>query len=44
MTSHPGKQTIAIYALPNSLNIKSNQIVNFDQFIEYNIRNIFYEK
>ena len=41
MTSRPGKQTIAIHALPNISRIKGNQTMKFDQLIEYDIRNIF---
>ena len=44
MTSQPGKQTIAIYILPNISRSKGNQTVKFDQLIEYNMRNIFLEK
>ena len=44
MTSHPGKQTIAIYILPNISKKKRNQTIKFAQLIEYNMRNIFLEK
>ena len=44
MMSQPGKQTIAIYILPNISRIKSNQIMKFCQLIEYTMRNIFLEK
>ena len=44
MTSQSGKQTIAIHILSNILRTKGNQIMNFGQLIEYNIRNIFLEK
>ena len=41
MTSQPGKQTIAVYILPNISRSKGNQTVKFGQLIEYNMRNIF---
>ena len=44
MTSQPGKQTIAIYILPNISRSKSNQAMKFGQSVEYNMRNIFIEK
>ena len=44
MTSHPGKQTIAIHILPKISRSKNNQAMNFDQFIEYNMRNVFLGK
>ena len=44
MTSQPGKQTIAIHLLANISRSKGNQIMEFDQLIEYNMRNVFLEK
>ena len=44
MTSQPGSQTIAIHALPNISKSKDNQTMTFGQLIEYNMRNIFFEK
>ena len=44
MTSQPGKQTIAIYILPNISKSKCNQTIKFGQLIEYNMKNIFLEK
>ena len=44
MTSQPGKQTIAIHILPFILRSKDNETVKFGQFIEYNMREIFFEK
>ena len=44
MTSKTGKQTIAMHILTNISKSTGNQIVKFDQSIEYNIKNIFLEK
>ena len=44
MTSQSGKQTIAIYILPNISRSKSNQTMKFGQLIEYNMENNFLEK
>ena len=44
MTSQPGKQTIAIYILPNISRSKGSQTIKFGQLIEYNMRNNFIEK
>ena len=44
MTSQPGKQTIAIYILPNISRSKGNQAMKSGQLIEYNMKNIFLEK
>ena len=44
MTSQPGFQTIAIHILPNILQSKGNQTMKFDQLIQYNTRNIFFQK
>ena len=41
MTSQIANQTIAIHILPNTSRLKGNQIINFDQLIEYKMRNIF---
>ena len=44
MTSHPEKQTIAIHILPNISRSKGNQTMEFNQLLEYNMKNIFLEK
>ena len=44
MTSQPGQQTIAIHILSNNSRSKSNQTMKLGQLIEYNKRNIFFEK
>ena len=44
MTSQPGLQTIAIHILPNISQSKGNQTIKFGQLIEYNKRNIFFQK
>ena len=44
MTSQRVLQTIAIHMLPNMSQSKDNQTLKFGQFIEYNKRNIFFEK
>ena len=44
MTSQPGKQTIVIHVLPNTLRNKDNQTMKFGQLREYNMENIFFEK
>ena len=41
MTSQIANQTIAIHIFPNTSRLKGNQIINFDQLIEYKMRNIF---
>ena len=45
MTSHPGKQTIEMHILSNISRSSGNQIIKFDQLIEYkmNMKNIFLE-
>ena len=43
MTSQPGSQTIAIHISPNILRSKGNHIMKFDQLLEYNMINIFFE-
>ena len=44
MTSQPGSQTISIHILPDISQSKGNQIMKFGQLIEYNKRNIFFQK
>ena len=44
MTSQPGKQTVAIYILPNISRSQGNQAMKFGQLIEYDKRNIFLQK
>ena len=44
MKPQPGKETIAIQILPNISRSKRNQTIKFGQLIEYNMRNIFFEK
>ena len=44
MTSQPGLQTIPIHILPNILQSKSNQTMNFGQLMEHNKKNIFLQK
>ena len=44
MTSQTGKQTIAIYVLPNIVRNKDNRAIKFGQLREYNMKNIFLEK
>ena len=44
MTSQIGTQTIAIHILPDMSRSKGNQEMKFGQLIEYNVRNIFYQK
>ena len=44
MTSQSEKQIIAMHILPNISKSKSNQTINFGQFIECNTRNISLEK
>ena len=44
MTSQPGLQTIAIHILPNMSQSKGNQTMKLGQLIEYNKRNIFFQK
>ena len=43
MTSELGKQTTAINILPNTSRSKGNHALEFSQFIEYNMKNIFFE-
>ena len=42
--SQRGKQTIAIHILSNISGSKDKQEMEFDQWIEHNMRNIFLEK
>ena len=44
MTSKPGLQTIATQILPNISQSKGNQTMKFGQLIEYNKRNVFFQK
>ena len=44
MTSQPGKQTILLHTLPKISRSEGNQTMKFGQLIEYNMRNIFFEK
>ena len=44
MASQPGKQTIAIYILPNISRRKGNETMKLGQLIAYNMRIIFLEK
>ena len=44
MTSQPGLQTIDIHVFPNISQSKGNQAMKFGQLIEYNKRNIFFQK
>ena len=43
LTSQPGKKIIAIHTLPNVCS-KGNEAMEYGQFIEYNIGNIFLQK
>ena len=38
------KQTIAMHILPNISRSKDNRTMKFDHLIEYNLRNISFEK
>ena len=44
MTCQPEKPTIAAYIFLYISKSKDNQIMKFDQLIEYNMRNIFLKK
>ena len=44
MMSQPGKQTIATNIFPNITRSNGNQTMKFGQLIEYNTRNISFEK
>ena len=44
MTSQPGLQTTAIQIMANISKSKGNQSMKFGQLIEYNKRNIFFQK
>ena len=43
MTSQAGKQIITMHIFPNISSIKTNQAKEFGQFIEYNMRSIFFK-
>ena len=42
--SQAGQQTVTKHILPNISRSKNNQIMKFDQLIEYNKVNIFLQK
>ena len=44
MTSQAGQQIITIYILPNISRTRDHRAMKFGQLIEYNVRNIFYQK
>ena len=44
MTSQPGLQTIAIHILPNTSQSKGKQTMKLSQLLEYDKRNIFFQK
>ena len=44
MKSQPGLQAVAVHILPNISQSKGNQTIKFVQLIEYNKRNIFFQK
>ena len=44
MASQPRLQTIAIHILLNLSQNKGNQTIKFGQLVEYNKRNIFFQK
>ena len=44
MTPQPGLRAIAIHILPNISQSKGNQTMKFGQLIQYNKRNIFFQK
>ena len=44
MTPQPDLQAIAIHILPNISQSKGNQTMKFGQLIQYNKRNIFFQK
>ena len=44
MTSKSEKQTTGIHTMANISRSKGNQTMRFGQLIEYNMRNIFFEK
>ena len=43
MTSQTGKQKITIHILPDTSRSKGDPTMEFGQFIEYNMRNMFLE-
>ena len=44
MLSQPGHRAILMHILHNILKSKDNQTMKFSQIVEYNTRNISYEK
>ena len=44
MTSRNVQQITAIDVLPNISRSKDNQAMELSQFVEYNMRNIFFQK
>ena len=44
MAPQPGKQIIAIHILLNISKSSGNQLIKYGQLIEYNMRNIFFDK
>ena len=44
MTSQPSFETIAIHILRNISQNKDNETIKFDQLIEYNNKNFFFQK
>ena len=44
MKFQPGLQAVAVHILPNISQSKGNQTIKFVQLIEYNKRNIFFQK
>ena len=44
MASQLGSQSFAIHMLINISRSKTNQTMKFGQLLEYNMRNIFFEK
>ena len=44
MTSQTGQPIFTIYILANISGSKGNQAMKFCQLIEYNVRNIFFDK
>ena len=44
MAPRPGKQIITIHILLNISKRSGNQLIKYGQLIEYNMRNIFFDK
>ena len=44
MAPQPGKQIITIHILLNISKRSGNQLIKYGQLIEYNMRNIFFDK